>query len=249
MRQLADLVLSILLAPPCAVCGDVLQRPLDGTVCEGCWRAVRRIVPPVCDRCGSPRSSAQTADIDNSRCATCLHFAPTVDKARAIGAYDGALRSIVHAFKYEGRRSVANRLGSTLRACGRDVLAGADALVPIPLHARRRRARGFNQARILAGAIGEPVWDVLVRVKHTCPQVDLDAEARRMNVQDAFQIGRRSRDVRRVRGSVLVLVDDVATTGATLDVCAVVLKAAGAREVRALTAARVVSERQSQSSS
>lgn len=319
MRRLADFVLSTLLAPPCAVCQEVLQRPLDGAVCERCWRAVRRIVPPVCDRCGTPLSSRQIAEIDGYRCATCRHAPSGVDKARAIGAYDGTLRSIVHALKYEGRRSVVTRLASTLRSCGADVIAGADALVPVPLHPRRRRARGFNQARLLATAIGGPVWDVLMRVRHTAPQVDLDAEARRMNVRDAFQIGRRPAEVGGVpsaaaalgcpeasalrtwrskyvrsggasafalasadrhggsrreppgsaalsgrgttrlggdwsappelRGSVLVLVDDVATTGATLDACATVLKAAGAREVRALTAARVVSERRSEWSS
>lgn len=264
MRRLADVVLSVLIRPPCAVCGAVLERPLDGAVCRECWQRVRRITPPVCDSCGSPLPSAQSALATGQRCHSCAVAAPDVDRARSIGGYEGALRDIVHALKYDGRRSIVPALGSMMREAGADVLVNVDALVPVPLHPRRRRARGFNQARLLAEAIGGPVWDVLRRVRHTAPQVALPAGARRENVKGAFGIVQagpkgglyrelvarvggfspgRSSDPPRIAGAVLVLVDDVATTGATLEACARVLKAAGARQVLALTAARVVSER------
>lgn len=174
---------------------------------------------------------------------------------RAVGPYRDELRAIVHALKYQGRISVAQGLGELMRTSGHDVLAGADAVVPVPLHARRRRQRGFNQAALLASHLRLPMQPVLRRVVYTRPQVELPAARRHRNVRTAFAAapshGPVWRDWRAwfaapssdaIRGRVLVLIDDVITTGATLDACARVLKAAGAREVRALTAARVVSE-------
>jgi len=151
--------------------------------------------------------------------------------------YDGALRAIVHALKYEGRRSLARPLGRLMRERGADMLAGAAWVVPVPLHASRRRHRGFNQAAEIAGHLTIPVVLALTRTRATASQTDLPAEARHANVKNAFALRRRVD----VRGQLVVLVDDVSTTGATLDACARVLLEAGAREVRALTAARVVS--------
>ena len=132
------------------------------------------------------------------------------------------------------------------RSAGAALLAGADCVVPVPLHRRRRRARGYNQAADLAARLPLPLVAALARTRATSPQAGLPAARRHANVRDAFSIrrggpwGRRGRRAAAVRGRVVVLVDDVATTGATLDACARALKAAGAREVRALTAARVV---------
>lgn len=151
-----------------------------------------------------------------------------------------------------------------MREHGADVLDGADAVVPVPLHWLRRHRRGFNQSALLAGELGLPVWHALRRRRQTRPQVELPAEARHANVDGAFALAwhlsvgdgagfrwaatrpRRQNNQPRplaLEGAVLVLVDDVSTTGATLDACARVLRAAGAGEVRALTAARVVSPR------
>jgi ComF family protein len=163
-----------------------------------------------------------------------------VDLARAAGIYEGALRGIVHALKYDDRRSVARPLAAAMRVAGRPILDGADCVVPIPLHPWRRLTRGFNQAALLAAGLGVPVVDALWRVRATAAQSTLSAAARRRNVRGAFQpspfLGHRAR--RALRGAVVVLVDDVSTTGATLDACARVLKTMGAGEVRALTAAR-----------
>jgi ComF family protein len=121
-----------------------------------------------------------------------------------------------------------------MRSAGADVLAGADAVVPIPLHRSRERERGFNQARELARHLGLPMRDVLVRTRKTGSQADLPAARRRKNVDGAFALKTGAS----VEGSILVLVDDVSTTGATLNACAAPLLEAGAVEVRALTAAR-----------
>lgn len=169
-----------------------------------------------------------------------------MDRARAVGGYDGALRAIVHALKYEGRRSLAQPLADLMRVRGADVLAGADWAAPVPLHPSRRRERGFNQAADLARYLGVPVRQALRRHRATRTQTGLPAARRHRNVRDAFALapGQERREALEGRegleGSIVVLIDDVSTTGATLDECARVLKEAGVKEVRALTAARVV---------
>jgi ComF family protein len=160
-----------------------------------------------------------------------------VTRARAIGEYAGSLRSIVHALKYDRRRSLAKELGVRLAIHGSELLGGADCVVPVPLHRSRHRARGFNQAAEIARHLPVPVHHALRRIRATPSQTDLPAARRHANVRNAFAL-RRSADV---HDRIVVLVDDVCTTGATLDACARVLLDGGAREVRALTAARVVS--------
>jgi ComF family protein len=207
LRSMADAILSALLAPPCAVCGHILDHPLAGAVCGTCWASI------------APSASSFSLR--------------TIPLAQAIGAYDATLREVLHALKYDGRRSVAPPLSRMMAVHGRQVLQGADVVVPVPLHRRRQRQRGFNQAEDLARGLGLPVARALRRVRATQPQVDLPADERRENVKDAFTIHRP------VNGAIIVLVDDVATTGATLEACARVLRDAGAKELRALTAARV----------
>jgi ComF family protein len=160
---------------------------------------------------------------------TTAHIAVGVSSGR----YEGALRDVIHAFKYEGRRSLANPLGRLLRDTGRALLDDCDYVVPVPLHPWRRLRRGFNQARDLAARLDRPVVDALWRVRATSSQMTLSAETRRTNVRGAFIVS----PFASVKDRVVVLVDDVRTTGATLDACAQTLADAGAREVRALTVA------------
>jgi len=136
--------------------------------------------------------------------------------------------------KYDPRETLARHLAARMRDAGAQVLAGANAVVPVPLHASRERSRGFNQALALARHLGPPILEALVRVRRTSPQADLPKTKRDANVRGAFAI----KPGTNVKGLVLVLVDDVSTTGATLNACAEPLLAAGASEVRALTAAR-----------
>lgn len=161
-------------------------------------------------------------------------------RGRAAGEYEGALRDIIHAFKYEGRRSLATPLAAMMRDAAADLLHDADCVVPVPLHPWRRVRRGFNQAADLAQRLELPVVRALWRFHATDQQIGLSAGARRLNMHAAM---RRSPFLSRavaeyaIKDRVVVLVDDVRTTGATLDACAVVLQQMGAREVRAVTAA------------
>jgi ComF family protein len=146
---------------------------------------------------------------------------------------------VLHAFKYDGRRSLAPTLAALLRAQAGDLLATADVVVPVPLHGARRRARGFNQAQDLARALGPPIVRALRRPRATAAQTALTARARRANVRGAFALAKRM-PAGAIAGRIVVLVDDVVTTGATLEACAAVLRQAGAAEVRAVTIARAV---------
>ena len=240
-----DPVLAVLLAPSCAACGQLLEHPTRGPVCESCWRSILPLTPPVCDRCGDPLPAWRAISIPLARCPRCRRGARHVDRARAVGGYDGALRAIVHALKYEGRRSLARPLAELMRIRGADMLTGADWVVPVPLHPSRRRQRGFNQAADLARHLGPPVCLPFAATGRRAPRPELPAARRHGNVRGAVQPwawgSLAGTATRRLEGSIVVLIDDVSTTGATLDACARVLKeAAGVREVRALTAARVV---------
>lgn len=226
------------LAPVCAVCDSVLDEPLMGCVCQRCWNAVRPITPPVCDRCGDPLPRP------DHHCSLCAGLSSAIGRARAIGEYEGTLREIIHAFKYSGRHSLARPLAERMRHRGRDVLDGVDLIVPVPLHWRREYQRGFNQARELARHLGPPVVEALQRRRATRAQVELAADRRRANVAGAFVRGKSWFRSSSISGKRLLLVDDVSTTGATLEACAHVLRECGASDVRALTAARVATRRQ-----
>jgi ComF family protein len=235
--QIADAIVSVVVAPRCAACEAPLEQPTRGPVCAGCWASILPLTPPLCDRCGDPLPTWRAISVPLARCPRCRRAPRIIDRARAIGAYDGALRAIVHAMKYEGRRSLARPLADLMRVRGEDMLEAASCTIPVPLHSSRLRERGFNQASDLARRLGLPSIAALKRVRATATQTALPAAQRHRNVRDAFALTRHGRAV---DGAIVVLVDDVSTTGATLEACARVLKGAGAIEVRALTAARVV---------
>lgn len=219
-------LIDLLLPPRCGGCGL-----LGALYCEPCRMRTRRLEEPLCRRCGAEAEHARAA----CGCRTWLrHLA----RVRSAAAYDGCLEKAIHRFKYEGRRPLAGPLALLLA----ELLAvdgiAAEAITWVPLHRGRLRSRGYNQAELLGRELarlsGLPVLEGLVRSRDTPPQVGLDRIRRRENVRDAF--GWQGLGLSRVS---LLLVDDVATTGATLDACAAALRAAGAGPVIGLTVARV----------
>jgi len=220
-----NIMLDTIFPPRCAGC-----RRRGTWVCEDCDNRLMRWGPTRCDRCGIP------SDIADCRCAD---FPEDITAHRSVAAYRGWLRSAIIAFKYGEERARAAHLGTELAALVADI-GKIDGLVPVPLHPKRQRERGFNQAELLARRVqsltGIPLRDELIRTKSGPHQVGLGAADRAANVQDAFAM----RLDANVSGLRLALVDDVCTTGATLGACAMVLIRHGAREVVSLTLAREV---------
>jgi len=237
-RSVASAALDLGLPPLCPACrGPVLDQ---GGLCAGCWSKLSYIAPPYCERLGIPFAYDPGPGILSMEA---IADPPAYGRARAAVRYDDIARTLVHAFKYGDRLDLAPAMGRWMSQAGRELLDKADALVPVPLHWRRLWARRFNQAAVLSKAISEasgvPVaYDALKRVRATRQQVGLSREERDSNVQGAFGVPQNGKPA--VRGRRLVLVDDVLTSGATVDNCARVLLRAGAVNVDVLVFARVV---------
>ena len=215
----------------CAVCDEPRRAAGGGGVCRNCWASLPRLeARGVCPRCALPG--------DGSPCAACRREPPPLSRTLAFGPYAGGLKTLLHAFKFRGFDLLAGPCGARLAAVAHaeGLALGADALVPVPSTRRRNRARGYDPAALLAEAaapgLSLSVRPFLVRSRDTRPQSELPAAERRANVEGAFTASPGA------RGRVLVLVDDVATTGATLFSAARALGRAGAAEVRGLVLAR-----------
>ena len=234
--KLKTVALDLLFPPHCAAC----QR-LGAWLCSDCIDAIETIVPPVCPRCGLPQASPEAGDTGGQLCHRCQASPIHLDGLRAYAIHDGPLRKAIHRFKYEDLRGLAGLLGQLMadawvRLAPHDL--ELDAIVPVPLHRSRQRQRGYNQAALLARELGHclqlpVVEDAVVRSKATLPQVDLNARARRANVQDAFRCEGNS-----LSGNRVLLVDDVCTSGATLESACLALRGAGVSSVWACTLAR-----------
>jgi ComF family protein len=238
MRAALRLLLDFALPPLCPSCREPLG---DGNgLCASCWSRLSLIEPPYCARLGIPFVFEPGAGLLSMEA---IANPPAYDRARAAVRYDDIAGSLVHQFKYGDRLDLAPMMGGWMARAGRELLADAKVLVPVPLHWRRLWARRFNQSATLAGVIsalcGVPVvHDGLKRLRATPQQVGLSKAERADNVQGVFRVpDERKADI---TGQRVLVVDDVLTSGATVDACARALLRAGAAHVDVLVFARVV---------
>jgi ComF family protein len=236
-RSLLRRAVDLALPPLCPAC----REPVVGqALCADCWSQLNFIARPYCERLGIPFAYDPGPGVLSMQA---IADPPAYGRARAAVRYDEIARKLVHALKYGDRLELAPTPGGWMAQAGRELLAEADAIVPVPLHWRRLWWRRFNQSALLAQAIAARsdvavLPDALRRVKPTSQQVGLTRAQRAENIQGAFRVPASGRAA--IAGRRLVLVDDVLTTGATVEGCARALLRAGAAEVDVLTFGRVV---------
>jgi ComF family protein len=239
-RQVFGRALDLVFPPACLACRAATDR--HGALCAACWRQMRFIERPFCERLGTPFA----VDLGAEGLLSPEAFAspPIYARARAVARFeDGPSRHLVHRLKYGDRMELARPLGAWMARAGTEILVESDLLIPVPLHRGRLFTRRFNQANALAASVsqacGVPLDSfVLTRHRPTVSQVGLSKRQRAANVQGAFKVSTEA--ALRIAGRNLVLVDDVMTSGATINAAARVLLRAGAARIDVLVFARVV---------
>lgn len=234
----AGSLLDAVIPPRCLKCGEVVAN--TGALCAQCFEKISFITAPLCQSCGIPFSDIYLENPDSLICGTCVENPPVFERARAVIVYNDDSRSLITRFKYADRTDLAPAFARWMTRVGGDLLADADVILPVPLHRWRLLTRTYNQSAYLARRIaqlsGVPAeYGALRRVKATPSQGGLSASARKRNVASAFAIIKPEA----VSGKRIVLVDDVLTTGATLNACAKVLRHSGATAVDAIVIGRV----------
>lgn len=225
IRKLGEGLVQIVYPRRCPVCDGVTGWRGE-KICPECKGRLRLLTEPWCMRCGRKLSE------DEEYCPECRRRKHFYLRGRALYEYEGAAEAI-YRFKYGGRREYADYFGEQVCLHLGDFIRNVnpDALVPIPLHRKRRNVRGYNQAELLARAIGSrmniPVCpEMLVRMKNTVPQKKLNPEERQNNLKKAFIMGRND-----VKLKTIIVIDDIYTTGTTIDEAAKTLKEAGAAKI------------------
>lgn len=222
-----DAFLNLFFPVSCVICRSQVYERRWGAVCPDCWSCLATLEPPFCPQCGEPAPAIE------GLCGPCRRGEHAFDFARSALLFNDTLREIVHHLKYSDRVSLAKPLGDILKKCiDREPFIG-ERIIPVPLHPARERERGYNQAELIAARLGRPLATRLLRRRKNTPsQTGLTRSERRRNLAAAFEI------TGTVSGAVIV-VDDVYTTGSTMNEIARTLKRAGAERVEVLTVARV----------
>ena len=239
MEGIVKGLIDLIFPPLCAFCGIPLAEDDEGEICPGCLRTIRFASPPICPKCGLPFPMEAGED---HFCGVCIQKQWHFGSARALGLYEGTMREAIHLLKYGGKAFLAKPLVGLLDRGYPFIDYGSyDLLVPVPLHPKRLRERGFNQALLLGRAIGRRegvscTGFVLKKARWSTPQIHLSPKEREANVKGSFAVADRGR----VRGKRVLLIDDVMTTGSTVNECARELLKAGAKEVDIFTLARAV---------
>ena len=240
MQTILNFMLNLIVPPRCPISGEMVNE--SGELSPEVWGQLQFIVSPFCASCGVPFSNETVTPADMV-CASCLLHAPQYDCARSAVVYDDLSKQLVLRFKHGDHLYLLKCFQPWLEHAGADIIDAADCVIPVPLHWTRMLKRRYNQAGILARAIADKYKlsfepQLLKRVKATAPQGVRKVKDRKQNVSKAFHCPSPDQ----LKGKAVLLIDDVMTSGATVDECAKVLKQAGARAVYVLSIARAVKD-------
>ncbi|MDD5312168.1 MAG: ComF family protein [Dehalococcoidia bacterium] len=228
LKQLTEIVTDFFFPRQCIGCGKV-----GDFICDQCSKKLPRLLPPICQKCGKPESSG-------IYCQACWKKQDGIDAIRSVFIFNGMIRTAVHELKYRNLRAIAAPLAGHMADYANENIISGDIVVPVPLHIKRLRQRGYNQSELLAiefaGIVKLPISNCLSRTRDSQPQVRTsNANMRRENVKNAFSCANKEIIDRHV-----ILIDDVCTSGATLEACTVALKQAGVKNVVGFTLAREI---------
>ena len=224
VRATAEGLFDLIYPPKCLICETFNPH----YICDSCLEKIKRVSPPYCPRCGH--------EMFGSECRSCWGRVSSFTTARAVGDYDGVLKEAIHGFKYGGNRILAGPLAQMLHRYLTKAAdfpwRRADCIIPVPIHHARQRVRGYNQSELLAeelcGMTGLAlISDAVIRKRHTRPQVEMSGDERRENVKSAFRVTEPSE----IKGKIVLLIDDVATTCSTIHECSLALLDAGAFKI------------------
>lgn len=239
MRKIVTHFLRLAMPTRCYACGDVVY--LEDAICPSCWKELRFVTDPRCDCCGV---MFERDFGSGALCGDCISQKRPYDRLRYPLIYNDTASRIISAFKYHDRLHGARMISQMMHLAGEQLLRECDIIIPIPMHYRRFLQRGYNQAELLAGRLHKYAPQAILlpgalkRIRHTQPQASLSQSRRKRNVRRAFTVSEAHRD--KLRGSHVLLIDDVMTTGATIESCCKELRRCDVGKVDVLTFARRV---------
>ncbi len=238
LKKYSERLIDFILPPRCILSGEIVDK--NGTLHSSKWKELNFISTPLCSTCGTPFEYLET---DMSICARCLTSSPSYNKARSAIYYDDNSRDFVLKFKHGDKTNLSVSMVPMMLKAGRELFIDADYLIPVPLHRWRLLKRRYNQASILAKSISKETGikflpDTLTRHRYTKNQGAVSGKKRIKNVKNAFTV--KKNDISLIKGKNLILIDDVFTTGATVNECAKTLIESGASKVDVLTLSMVV---------
>lgn len=228
LKQLTEIVTDFFFPRQCIGCGKV-----GDFICDQCSKKLPRLLPPICQKCGKPESSG-------NYCQACWKKQDGIDAIRSVFVFNGMIRTAIHELKYYNLRAIAVPLAEYMADYADANNISGDIVIPVPLHSKRQRERGYNQSELLAaefaGLVNRPLSNCLSRIKNSQPQARTsNANTRRENVKGAFSCPSEG-----IIDQHVILIDDVCTSGATLEACADALKQAGVKKVLGFTLAREI---------
>ena len=230
-KEILKLLAGVIYPERCPVCGKVLPAGADGSICHDCTGKAELVKSPFCMKCGKPLESG------GEFCVDCMEKETSFICGRAVFVYNKYMKKSIESFKYYGRAEYAKfYAGKMFENYGGWIESiSPDAFIPVPVHEKRRLKRGFNQSGIIAGLLGEimgiqVIHNLLVRTKDTIPQKNLSDKERKLNLSGAFEVVKESRELYQ-NIKCVIMVDDIYTTGSTIEECSFVLKRAHIKEV------------------